>query len=46
MGEGGIMWTLVAALVTSMMILAKASQLVVPSHTVKHGEVEAEVGTK
>ena len=40
------MWTLVAALVTSMMILAKASQLVVPSHTVKQGEVEAKVGTK
>ena len=38
-----IMWTLMGALVISMV---KASQLVVPSHVVTRGEVEAEVGER
>ena len=38
-----IMWRLMGALVISM---TKASQLVVPSHIVRHGEVEAEVGDR
>ena len=42
-----IMWTLVGALlVISMVELVEASQLVVASHIVRQGEVEADVGDK
>ena len=41
-----IMWTLVGVLVISMVELVEASQLVVASHIVREGQVEAKVGDK